>query len=239
MIVVDEGQDLATEQILDFLGICLSGGLEAGNWRWFMDDNNQAAVYGIADYACISRLEQFGISYLLTLNCRNTRQIHDETRMLTNPQVMAVARVEGLPVRYVWYSDPSDQKNQLDKQIKRIISGGVNVTDVIILSAISNTKAVARELPAEEVKMLDEAFLTGEYTGEHIRYSTISAFKGLEADIVILTDITDFESDWWKSVLYVGMSRARVELVILLPEKLKSSYNLKLREMLENIYNED
>ena len=239
MVVVDEGQDLITEQVLDFLGLSLSGGLESGKWRWFMDDNNQAAVYGVADSSSISRLEQFGISHLLTVNCRNTRQIHDETRMLTNPEVQAVARVEGLPVRYVWYSRSSDQKNLIEKQINRITSGGVSRADIIILSAVSSAKAIAGELADDEVKRLDEACLTGKDTAEIVRYSTISAFKGLEADVVILTDINDFESDWWRSVLYVGMSRARVELVILLPEKLKTVYNQKLREMLDNIKDEE
>ena len=239
MVVVDEGQDLITEQVLDFLGLCLSGGLESGNWRWFMDDNNQAAVYGVADSPSISRLEQFSISHMLTVNCRNTRQIHDETMMLTKPEVQAVARVDGLPVRYAWYSSSSDQKSLLKKQINRITRGGVSTTDVVILSAISNSKAVACELSETEVKKLDETFLTGKDRADGIRYSTISAFKGLEADVVILTDIYDFESDWWKSVLYVGMSRSRVELILLLPEKLKSAYNHKLREMLENIKDKD
>lgn len=239
MTVVDEGQDLVTEQILDFLGLCLSGGLESGNWRWFMDDNNQAAVYGVADAASVARLEQFGISHLLTVNCRNTRQIYNETRMLTNPEVQAVARVDGLPVRYAWYADASDQKKQLEKQLERIITGGVSSADVVILSALAPSKAVAGRLPEDLVRVLDEMFLSGEDTTNLIRYSTISAFKGLEADVVILTDINEFQSDWWKSVLYVGMSRARVELIILLPEKLRTAYNRKFREMMEKVDDED
>ncbi|MCG8037116.1 MAG: NERD domain-containing protein [Candidatus Thiodiazotropha taylori] len=239
VIVVDEGQDLVTQQILDFLDLCLLGGLESGNWRWFMDDNNQAAVFSVADLTSVSRLERFGISHLLTINCRNTRQIHDETRMLTNPEVHAVARVNGLPVRYAWYSSPSDQRKLLEKQLKRIIDGGVNPVDVVILSAFSSTKAVSGQLSEEEVQVLDDAFLTGDDTSGRIRYSTIPAFKGLEAEVVILTDINDFKTEWWKSVLYVGMSRARVELVILLPENLKADYNQKLRKMLINIEDED
>ncbi|MEW8291543.1 MAG: NERD domain-containing protein [Candidatus Thiodiazotropha endolucinida] len=239
MIVVDEGQDLVTEQIQDFLDLCLSGGLESGSWRWFMDDNNQAAVYGVADADSVARLEQFGISHLLTVNCRNTRQIHNETQMLTNPEVQAVARVDGLPVRYVWYTDLTDQKKQLKKQIERIFTGGVSPADVIILSALSRSKSVAGGLSEDMVRVLDEACLSGKDTVERIRFSTISAFKGLEADVVILTDIKEFESDWWKSVLYVGMSRARVELVILLPEKRRTAYNQKFREMMEHIDDED
>ncbi|WP_444898359.1 NERD domain-containing protein [Microbulbifer sp. VAAC004] len=238
MLIVDEGQDFITESVLDFLGLCLSGGLESGSWRWFMDDNNQAAVYGKADPSSISRLEQFGVSHLLTINCRNTRQIHDETSMLTTPEMLAVARVEGLPVRYVWYSKSSDQKKLLKKQINRIVSGGISRKDVVILSGSSGAKAVAGELTGSEVKDLDEACLTNKNAEDVVRRTTISAFKGLEADVIILTDINDFESDWWKSVLYVGMSRARVELVILLPEKLRVVYNQKVREMLDSIKDE-
>lgn len=239
MMVVDEGQDLASESILDFLGLCLAGGFESGNWRWFMDDNNQAAVYGVAETGSISRLEQFGSSHLLTVNCRNTRQIHEETRMLANPRVKAVARVEGLPVRYVWYSSSDNQVKLLEKQIRRILEGCVKPADVIILSAVAAAESAASELPDDEVWKFDEASVVKGEGNRQIGYCTVSAYKGLEADVVILTDITRLDSDWWQSVLYVGMSRAKVELIILLPENLKSIYNRKLRSMMEALSEED
>ncbi len=238
-IVVDEGQDLVTERILDLLELCLVGGLESGNWRWFMDDNNQASVYGVADISSISRLEQYCINLQLTVNCRNTRQIHEETRMMTNPKIQAVAKVDGRPVRYAWYSNPKNQIKTLEKQLNRLALEGVNSRQVVILSAVSLTKSVVRQLPIKQVEELDETILSEELMVDKILYSTVSAFKGLEAYVVILTDINEFESDWWKSVLYVGMSRAKVELVILLPEKLKTAYNQKLRDMLENIEDEE
>ena len=40
-------------------------------------------------------------------------------------------------------------------------------------------------------------------------------FKGLENDVVILVGVKDIESDWWRAVTYVGMSRARFRLYVI------------------------
>ena len=39
-------------------------------------------------------------------------------------------------------------------------------------------------------------------------WSTVSAFKGLESDVVVLAGLDEADSDWWRAVAYVGMSRA-------------------------------
>ena len=72
---------------------------------------------------------------------------------------------------------------------------------------------------------------TGEYG--FVTYSSVSAFKGLENDFIILTDIEDLEQEWWRSVVYVGMSRARVSLHVLLNKSLKPTYEMHLRHWLE------
>ena len=114
-LVIDEGQDFMTNEVLDFLDACVIGGLESGKWRWFMDDNNQAGVYGHYDQKSVDRLECFGTGQLLTINCRNTKQIHEETLMLVNPRMRAVAKVEGLPVRYAWFKDIKSQVSALER----------------------------------------------------------------------------------------------------------------------------
>ena len=53
-------------------------------------------------------------------------------------------------------------------------------------------------------------------SGKGILFNTIRAFKGLEADAIILVDIPDFEVETFftKADLYVGCSRAKHILVI-------------------------
>jgi hypothetical protein len=44
MLIVDEGQDLLSYRILEYLNLILVNNLKNGCWRWFMDINNQAGV---------------------------------------------------------------------------------------------------------------------------------------------------------------------------------------------------
>ena len=239
VLIVDEGQDFISEPVLDFFDLCLVGGIESGNWRWFMDDNNQAAVFGRSEPASIDRLESFGTSHMLTINCRNTIQIQEETQMLSTPLGRAIARVDGLPVRYVWYDSNSGQVSALSRQIVRINNEGMNKSDVVILSARSIYESAATKIKKNNVLPFDKTSLIDNKNINHIPYTTISAFKGLEADIVILTDIEKLDGDWWQAVLYVGMTRARVELVVLLPEKLRTIYNDKVNKTLASLDDEE
>ncbi len=236
-LIIDEGQDLMTSENLDFIDTCLRGGLESGKWRWFMDDNNQAGVYGKHDIGSTARLEQFGTVQVLTINCRNTKQIHAETLMLVNPEVGAVAKVDGLPVRYAWCKDTKGQVRALNHQLERLLSEEISCPDIVILSARSIDKCVASKIDKNIVKPFEVADLDARDVNR-VSYSTISAFKGLESPIVILTDIEELEGDWWASVLYVGMSRAKVELIVLLPEKLKAFYENRLKDAIADIDDE-
>jgi len=47
-----------------------------------------------------------------------------------------------------------------------------------------------------------------------ISFCTVSAFKGLERDVVFLTGLTDVHSAEGAQLLYVGSSRARVMLAV-------------------------
>ena len=48
-------------------------------------------------------------------------------------------------------------------------------------------------------------------------FSTVSAFKGLENEIIVLMDLSlDGGGEWDKAVSYVGMTRARTKLYVLL-----------------------
>ncbi len=237
-IIIDEGQDFLTTEMLDFLDTCLDGGLECGNWRWFMDDNNQAGVYGHLDIESVDRLERFGVSQMLTVNCRNTRQIHEETLMMVKPDIGSVAKIDGLPVRYAWFNDTKGQISALERQLKRLKDGGISSSEIIILSARSLEQSFINDMDSSLVKQYELSdYISSK--DDLISCATISAFKGLESPIVILTDIEEIEGEWWSSVLYVGMSRAGVELVVLLPEKLKSLYERRLKDLISAIEEED
>jgi len=53
---------------------------------------------------------------------------------------------------------------------------------------------------------------------EDITWSPVSGFKGLENDVVIVAGVTDIEADWHRGIAYVGMSRARTRLHVIIHE---------------------
>ena len=66
-----------------------------------------------------------------------------------------------------------------------------------------------------------------------IRFSTIHSFKGLESQVVIMVDIEEVDDDKSQSLLYVGMSRARSLLILLIHERARSSIDTRIRAALE------
>lgn len=62
-----------------------------------------------------------------------------------------------------------------------------------------------------------------------IRYASVHAFKGLEAAGVVITDIERMD-ERVRALLYVGMSRARVRLVLLMHSDCRAEYNRMLED---------
>jgi superfamily I DNA/RNA helicase len=65
----------------------------------------------------------------------------------------------------------------------------------------------------------------------HIQVSSVHIFKGLESSVVILAEIDPSASRILDSVLYVGCSRARTHLILLLDRKLDEETKAKIRSV--------
>ena len=74
------------------------------------------------------------------------------------------------------------------------------------------TRLALRRLTKPDVPHLATATL------QSITWSTVSGFKGLENDVILVAGLTDLESDWHRGVAYVGMSRARTRLHVIIHE---------------------
>ncbi len=145
-LVVDEAQDMMNRATLNVLESVLEGGLEAGRWRFFLDANNQAAVYGHFDQIAFGRLRQSGDLGILPVNCRNTKPISIETTMLTRPETFATARVDGQPVQYAWYADDGAELEQLDGLLRELKCKHAAPGSVTVLSPRNPADCCARRL---------------------------------------------------------------------------------------------
>jgi hypothetical protein len=230
MLVVDEAQDLVCEENLGVLGGLLRGGIAGGRWAIFGDFTRQA-IYGTGkkfegDEQAIEMLRDKRIVFSiipLKVNCRNTRQIGEETALLSGFESLPyrLTEINGLAVDYRYWKNREEEIEHLGKAIRRLLSEGVATKDIVILSPNRFEKSAVSELASGAgYSIVDVQDIAGEPEGSII-FSTIHAFKGMESPAVVLCGFSDILSEEQRSLLYVGMSRARSHLVILFGENIK------------------
>ena len=130
--------------------------------------------------------------------------------------------------------DDSDQSRQIDEIVKKHLADGIKIETITILSP----KRLDRScLAAADNLSFNVADITGtglkRRHGHEIAFSTIHAFKGLESSIVIVTDITHMDDDRNRALLYVGMSRARYSLSVLISNLAREEYQAAIRRNLQ------
>ena len=236
VLVVDEAQDLSSRTTFDLLNRTLQGGLAGGTWAIFGDFTRQA-LYG-SDLGSIAELSEYSDHFVrakLTLNCRNTRRIAEETAIIggfrTSP--FKFGHEAGMPVEHRYWETPSGLLATLRETVRRLMNDGLRVDDVMILSPkrLENSALVAVEQICN-APLVDCSRSLDTPQG-CIRYSTIHSFKGLESQVVIVVDIDEVDDDRSQSLLYVGMSRARSLLILMIQERARRAIDTRIRTALE------
>lgn len=234
-LIIDEGQDLVRPEYLALFDALLTNGLAKGNWEIYGDFEKQAI------YAQLSKQEMFHLlngagqyaNFLLTRNCRNTRQIGEETSMMSGFEQppFLLEHLEGIAVEYHFYQNEVHQQRLLTEQLKKISELKLSVHELIIISPRKLEYSCAGSpigLTIKEIKTVPDA----ESDQNFWRFSTIQGYKGMESNYVIITDIEDITGEAARSLLYVGMSRAKYSLVLLIAESMRKEYQEILKRKL-------
>lgn len=233
MLIIDEAQDLIKDEYLDVLDLLLKGGLSGGHWAMFGDFERQA-IYSLQmnfnqDADLISMIKQrapFHFHFPLRINCRNTQKISVglEVACKLEPRYSRVLHVEsGTDIEIEFYSRSDDQQQKLLKHLTELRSV-FNNEEIVVLSPRENSASCAenltKNLPKAGLYPLSNQWQKKSFVG----YSTIHAFKGLEASAVIITDIEELEGAYAEALLYIGMSRARQRLVLIMDDRCRKTY---------------
>jgi superfamily I DNA/RNA helicase len=236
-LIIDEGQDLIIPEYLDVFDALLKGGLTGGNWEIYCDLERQA-LYSDLNAAGISSLlkERANFaSFRLRTNCRNTKPIGEETSLLSGFETppFLPSKIEGLPVDYYFYKNETEKIQKLEKILQQLNHQNISPANITILSPTKFESAGVAKLKSKHFRIHD---ITKNRTvfvpPDTITFSTIHSFKGLENSFIILMDISRLDNDEFKSFLYVGMSRARVSLCLLLAEQARQDYDILLKKRL-------
>lgn|GEM_PF-5361275 len=118
------------------------------------------------------------------------------------------------------------QVSRLQAVIKCLYSEGVLPDRITVLSPLGTDRCCAtsvlepRFVPVGRNNVLEiECGNCASATS-----CTISASKGFENDVIILTDVENLDLEWWSSIIYVGMIQAQVVLPVLLSDLLDDIY---------------
>jgi DNA polymerase III delta prime subunit len=237
-LVMDEAQDLLQPHVLDVLNVWLRGGLASGRWAIFGDFQRQAIFGNQKGDQLKNHLNQVAphsAKGRLTFNCRNTRNIGQETALLSGftAPPYRMGQVLGLPVDYQYYGPEGEQADLLAAQVRRLLADGVRAGDVVVLSPLRLSNSGVAAVDGNSAFRLVDDHAPTRSRVPIIRYVTAHAFKGLESPVVILCDIAHVSEGEPQSLLYVGMSRARSHLIMLVQEKAKPAIATCIRRKLK------
>ena len=228
VVVIDEAQDLLKPGVLDVLNLWLKGGLAAGRWAIFGDFQRQAIFDNLTGDELKSLLS--GRVPLLSKgrlrqNCRNTRNIGEETALLSGfaSPPYRMGQIEGLPVDYRYYHSPETQAAALAEILRRLLRDGVKPAEIVVLSKLRlENSGVKGTDGGDDFKLVDVAdFIPARSRTPVVQYATIQAFKGMESKVIVMCDVEEVAEGEPQALLYVGMSRARSLLMVLMHERTK------------------
>ena len=239
MIIIDEAQDLLKENFLDVIDLLLEGGLSGGRWAMFGDFERQA-IYSQPQVLKMSTDKGKDILkkrspnhfiYPLRTNCRNTKKISVglEVACKLDPRYAKILHTEsGADIEIAFYHDMKEQKNQIAEHLTSLRKIYTN-NEIIILSPKENIASCAEQLSKNNPSLKLKPLVSIVQENSVVGYTTIQGYKGLEAPAVILSDIEELEGAYAEALLYIGMSRARINLVLIMHEKCREKY-LKINE---------
>jgi superfamily I DNA/RNA helicase len=207
-IVVDEGQDFRDEWWIPLQTLLHD---PDGGILYIFFDNNQRLYVPSGSFP----IQQ--PPYFLTMNCRNTQEIHQQVVKFYEADSPPTARGPvGRPVDVVFYDKPQRLRSTLQTVLQQLTVNERIPTDEI---AVLTPRLLSRErLVSGSTGAAPQVTDAWPPAPGQVYCTTIYDFKGLERAVVILADIHRWPPEWDEMVrlLYVGCSRARNHLIILL-----------------------
>jgi hypothetical protein len=202
-IIVDEGQDFEDEWWVPLRELLADP--DDGIMYIFYDDNQRlyrrASSFPIRDEP-----------FQLTVNCRNTRRIHDTVMAFhTSDTETLCLGPEGSPTRFYEFVAGANERKEVEALIDRLIDEEkLAPGDIALLTRRSRERSAWSNPPRRP--SWEATWDLNDGAGKVV-CSTVHGFKGLERPVVLVCELSgvDFAEDL--ELLYVAFSRARVLLI--------------------------
>lgn len=240
-LIIDELQDMCAEPYLTIMSLALKGGLTSGRWAMFADFEQftpdrvpDSKKENLDDYYTTDYKE-----FNLTQNVRNTRRIATVVNRVisatpANPVDLPVPNGPSPVARY--WSDVGELRRLLDSEVRDLLAEGERIEDIVVLRPSFDSRS---EHYATDTDLLPYTYADypmwdcpginfpprdacdqrpccriSSYDDKYLKFRSVRRFKGMESKIVILlVDNVRAKAD--RTMLYVGLTRARIKLVVL------------------------
>jgi hypothetical protein len=205
-IVVDEAQDFSRDWWVTVESLTRGG--RDGRLYVFLDLNQ--SLRG----ECLLPPVPLPTKLRLTTNCRNTRAIARSASCLSGSKVTLLpSSPDGEAPSIRRAATPAAEAGLVLDELRRLLRSGITPRQIVLIGPASFDKgALARFEDVEGVSLVSDA--DAWRRGEGILVTTSRAFKGLEADVIVLYDLANFGTTFTKTDLYVAWTRARHRLIV-------------------------
>lgn len=218
-LVVDEAQDFA--EFWWYALFPLIEGGESGNIFVFMD-----LAQSLRASASPPPFE-FPARYALNINCRNTKRIARMSANLVPLEALSPAGAPlGVDVRMLRATAQAQQAGLVAAELRRLLDvEKLAAPQIVLIGPAAKDRGSLKGL--DDINGTPIVTSAADWrSGKGILCSTARAFKGLEADVVIVYDLAALSPGFTPADLYVACSRARHVLVIV-------SHDERIRSILE------
>lgn len=216
VLIIDEAQDLITSNYIEVFDSVLKGGINDGNWIFLGDFSNQAIYLNdpLKAVDLLSSRTNFTKFPTLRINCRNTQKIALQNTLVTGIQK---AEFTGRSIEGEEIVNRFPTKNKRSECVEEIIEDLIKKEIPLIRITLLSPKRLENTFIGHSDKI-------NKWFSQGLTFNTIQAFKGLENTFIILFDFDEISSVESQRLLYIGISRAKQKLYLILNSDLEADY---------------
>ena len=229
LLIVDEFQDLIRGEYIKVLDASIKGGLKSGEAWLFSDFRQNIFNHGNMETDAFAKEYCFdNCRIVLSTNYRNPFKIAQTATAAKNMGELydrKAVRANGSIEPPIAYANEQEEQAALEAMLDKLTTSkefGYSRKDIVILSAHAEERSVAHSMEKSNRGWGRNLRIPEKAGSNDIAYTSIHRYKGLESDVVIITDI-DSESfdEYLKTLLYTGISRARYKVAFLVKDTAK------------------
>lgn len=198
-IIIDEGQDFDDTHLALLAAIAE---IQGGVFYVFYDKNQLVQRRELPDW-----VKNAECRLVLRRNCRNTHSIATTAgRPIDIEPILWEKSPVGKTPGFYLMSSTADVLSKLAELIRKYMDAGIPMEQITILTAKTEERSILSEL-----SQLGKWPLIRSRKDMGILFTTARKFKGLEAAVIIVTDVdaATFGSTEERNLFYVGASRAK------------------------------